>query len=382
MKLTGLNKAACFALGIIAVSAFLGAQTPDRFFDDAPVKHEGVRLAVFYPSVGTIRNLEALRKTGALDVPGLVVIGVHHAREATDYGNARAYVREKGIDWFHFHAVSADIPEDALFRTNACTAEYERIFRASDGIIFFGGPDIPPAVFKEKTSQLTAIEDPVRHYFEVSAIFHLLGGSPDPSFKGLLEGRPDFPVLGICLGCQSLNVGTGGTLVQDIWDEVYGANNVEDILALDPQQWHNNPYIKLYPLDGLIGYNFHRIRLDEKGKFCAAMGFKGSDSPRILSSHHQALEKMGTGWRAIASSLDGKIVEAVEHERFPNVLGVQFHPEHRLLWESDPVHRQAPGDAPFSYKALLEGTPPSYDFNWGIWRWLGRMLIRASGPRA
>ena len=112
------------------------------------------------------------------------------------------------------------------------------------------------------------------------------------------------------------------------------------------------------------------------------MGFKGSDSPRILSSHHQALEKMGTGWRAIASSLDGKIVEAVEHERFPNVLGVQFHPEHRLLWESDPVHRQAPGDAPFSYKALLEGTPPSYDFNRGIWRWLGRMLVRASGPRA
>jgi putative glutamine amidotransferase len=382
MKLTGLNKAAGFALGILAVSAFLGAQTPDRFFDTAPVKHEGVRLAVFYPSVGTIRNLEALRKTGALDVPGLVVIGVHHAREATDYGNARAYVREKGIDWFHFHTVSADIPADALFRTNACTPEYERIFRASDGIIFFGGPDIPPAVFKEKTSPLTAIEDPVRHYFEVSAIFHLLGGSPDPSFKGLLEGRPDFPVLGICLGCQSLNVGTGGTLVQDIWDEVYAAKSVEDILALDPQQWHNNPYIKIHPLDGLISYNFHRIRLEEKGKFCTAMGFKGSDSPRILSSHHQALEKMGTGWRAIASSLDGKIVEAVEHERFPNVLGVQFHPEHRLLWESDPVHRQAPGDAPFSYKALLEGTPPSYDFNRGIWRWLGRMLIRASGPRA
>ncbi len=382
MKLTGLAKAAGFALGILAVSAFLGAQTPDRFFDTAPVKHEGVRLTVFYPSVGTIRNIEALRRTGALDVPGLAVVGVHHAREATDYAAARAYVREKGIDWFHFHTVSADIPGDALFGTNACTPEYERIFRASDGIIFFGGPDIPPAVFKEKTSQLTAIEDPVRHYFEVSAIFHLLGGSPDPSFKGLLEGRPDFPVLGICLGCQSLNVGTGGTLVQDIWDEVYATKNVEDILALDPQQWHNNPYIKLYPLDGLIGYNFHRIRLEKKGKFCTAMGFKGSDSPRILSSHHQALEKMGTGWRAIASSLDGKIVEAVEHERFPNVLGVQFHPEHRLLWESDPVHRQAPGEALFSYRALLEGTPPSYEFNRGIWRWLGRMLVRASGPRA
>ena len=382
MKLTGQMKTAGLALGILAVSAFLGAQAPERFFDTAPVKHEGVRLTVFYPSIGTVRNLAALRKTGALDIPGLVVVGVHHAREATDYEDARAYVRENGIDWFRFHTVSADIPEDALFRTNPCTPEYERIFRASDGIIFFGGPDIPPAVFKEKTSQLTAIEDPVRHYFELSAIFHLLGGSQDPAFKGLLEDRSDFPVLGICLGCQSLNVGTGGTLIQDIWDEVYGTRNVEDILALDPQQWHNNPYIKLHPQEGLIGYNFHRIRLDEKGKLCAAMGFNGSDSPRVLSSHHQALEKLGRGLRTIASSMDGRIVEAVEHERFPNVLGVQFHPEHRMLWESDPVHRLAPGDAPFSFKGLLEGTPPSTEFNRGIWQWLGQKLIKASEPRA
>lgn len=382
MRSIGLKKTAGFVLGILAVSGLLGAQAPERFFDTAPVKHEGVRLTVFYPSVGTIRNLAALRKTGALDLPGLVVVGVHHAREATDYEEARAYVREKGIDWFHFHTVAADIPEDALFRTNACTPDYEKIFRASDGIIFFGGPDIPPAVFKEKTSQLTAIEDPVRHYFELSAIFHLLGGSQDPAFRGLLEDRPGFPVLGICLGCQSLNVGTGGTLIQDIWDEVYEAKSVEDIIALDPQQWHNNPYIKLHPLDKLIGYNFHRIRLDPKGKFCADLGFKGSDAPRVLSSHHQALETLGKGLKVIATSMDSRIVEAVAHERYPNVLGVQFHPEHRMLWESEPVHRQAPGDAPFSFKGLLEGTPPSYEFNRGIWLWLGQKLVEASGPRS
>ncbi len=382
MKPTGLRITAGVTLGILAVSALLGAQAPERFFDTAPVKHEGVRLTVFYPSIGSIRNLMALRKTGALDIPGLVVVGLHHVLEATDYGAARAYVRENGIDWFRFHTVSADIPEADLFRTNACTPEYEKIFRASDGIIFFGGPDIPPAVFKEKTSRLTEIEDPVRHYFELSAIFHLLGGSQDPAWKGLLEARPGFPILGICLGCQSLCVGTGGTLVQDIWDEIYGARNIEDILALDPQQWHNNPFIKLYPLEGLIGYNFHRIRLDEKGKLCGALGFKASDSPRVLSSHHQALEKSGLGLRTIATSMDGKIPEAVEHEKYPNVLGVQFHPEHRLLWENDPIHRQAPGDTAFSYRALLEGTPPSFEFNRGIWQWFGRELIKSAGPRA
>ena len=53
-----------------------------------------------------------------------------------------------------------------------------------------------------------------------------------------------------------------------------------------------------------------------------------------------------------------------------------------MLWESEPVHRQAPGDAPFSFKGLLEGTPPSYEFNRGIWLWLGQKLVEASGPRS
>jgi putative glutamine amidotransferase len=382
MKLIGLKKTAGFALGILAVSALLGAQAPERFFDTASVKHEGVRLVVFYPSVGSIRALSALRKTGALDVPGLVVVGVHHAREATEYEDARAYVRENGIDWFRFHTVSADISEDALFRMNACTPEYERIFRASDGIIFFGGPDIPPSIYNEKTNLLTVIEDPVRHDFEISAIFHLLGGLQDPAFKALLDDKPGFPILGICLGCQSLNVATGGTLIQDIWSEVYGKPDVEDVLALDPELWHNNPYDRIYPQENLMPQYFHGIRLEEHGIFCSEMGFGTADHPRILSSHHQALEKLGKELKVIATSMDGKIVEAVAHEKYPNVLGIQFHPENRMLWESDPVHRQAPGEAPFSFKGLLEGTPPSTEFNRGIWQWLGQKLIKASGPRA
>ena len=331
---------------------------------------EETRLTVFYPSVGTVRALAALIKLGYLEAPGLVVTGVYHEKEATRYEDSRKYVVENAIPWFRFHPVSAAIPEDALFRRNDCTPEFEKIFAESDGIIFFGGPDIPPSFYGEKTSLLTEIEDPVRHRFEVSAVFHLLGGTQDPAFKPLLEQRPDFPVLGICLGCQSLNVGTGGTLIQDIWSEVYGKSDVESIIALDTQEWHTNPYIKIYPQEKLIGYNFHRIRLDPKGPFCGEMGFKTSDEPRILSSHHQALDRLGLGFRPVAASMDGKIIEAVAHERFIGVLGVQFHPESPRLWEGDPVYRQKPGETPFSFEALLEGAPPSAAFNRAIWRWL------------
>jgi hypothetical protein len=58
------------------------------------------------------------------------------------------------------------------------------------------------------------ITDPHRHYLELSFLFHLLGGFQDESFLPLLEERPEYPVLGICLGMQSMNVATGGDMIR------------------------------------------------------------------------------------------------------------------------------------------------------------------------
>lgn len=365
----------------LAAAAPLACQTPDpdRALDGLPARDANVRLVIFNPETFNIRALVTLRKNGTIDIPNLTVIGVYHERQTGNFAESRKYVQENGLDWFKFHVVKAEISEPALFKTNACTPEFEEIVKKADGVIFFGGPDIPPSVFGEKTLLLTEISDPYRHYLETSAVFHLLGGSQDAKFKPLLAGRPGFPVLGICLGFQTLNVGTGGTLVQDIWTEVYGKTTAEDVIALGPEQWHNNPYRILFPLDKLYGYNFHSLQLGDNGLFVKAMGFKSSDHPRILSSHHQALEKMGQGLVAIASSRDGKIVEAVEHKTFPNVLGIQFHPEHPLLFDPEPRQRQKPGDAPTSFLAILEGTPPSVEFNKGIWRWFAGRLVESHG---
>jgi len=369
------------AVLVLAAAMPLACQTPDpdRYLDGAPARDASVRLVIFNPETFNIRALATLRKSGVIDIPGLTVVGVYHERQTGNFAESRKYVEENKLDWFKFHVVRAEISEPVLFKKNACTPEFEQIVKKSDGVIFFGGPDIPPSVFGEKTLLLTSISDPYRHYLESSAVFHFLGGSQDEKFAALLEGRPGFPVLGICLGFQTLNVGTGGTLVQDIWTETYGKSTVEEIIALGPEQWHNNPYRFLFPLDKLMGYNFHSLQLGDNGLFVKAMGFKSSDHPRILSSHHQALEKMGQGLVAIASSRDGRIVEAVEHKKYPNVLGIQFHPEHPLLFDAEPRHRQKPGDAPTSYLAILEGTPPSVEFNKGIWRWFAGRLVESHG---
>jgi putative glutamine amidotransferase len=380
-KKTAVSLALALVLALATAAAPLACQTPDpdRWLDTAPDRDAGVRLVIFNPEVFNIRALDTLRKNGVFDVPGLTVVGVYHERQRGDFAESRRYVAENRLDWFKFHVVKAEISEPVLFKKNACGPEFEQIVRKADGVIFFGGPDIPPSVFGEKTLLLTNITDPYRHYLEASAIFHLLGGSQDMKAAPLLDARPGFPVLGICLGFQTLNVGTGGTLVQDIWTEVYGKTTVEDVIALGPEQWHNNPYRLLFPLDKLMGYNFHSLQLGDNGLFVKAMGFKSSDHPRILSSHHQALEKMGRDLVAIASSRDGRIIEAVAHKKFPNILGIQFHPEHPLLFDPEPRQRQKPGDSPTSYLALLEGTPPSVEFNKAIWSWFAAKLVESHG---
>ncbi len=366
---------------LLPAVAPLAAQAPDRALDAAPARDASVRLVIFNPETFNIRCLAALRANGALDVPGLTVAGVYHVRQTGNFAASRRYVADNGLDWFKFHEVSADVPEAALFVKNAWTPEFEQIFKKADGVIFFGGPDIPPSIYGERTSLLTEITDPARHWFEVSAAFHFLGGSRsgDGPVKPLLENRPGFPVLGICLGHQTLNVGTGGTLIQDIWAEVYGKTAVEDILELGLERWHNSPYRRLFPVGDILGVTYHTIRLGEDSLFVKAMGFTPADHPRIRSSHHQAVGKLGKDLVAAAWSRDGRIVEAVQHAIFPNVLGVQFHPEHYLHFDADSLFRETPGAEPTSLRAILEGAPPSFAFNKAIWRWFGAKLIASRG---
>jgi putative glutamine amidotransferase len=371
-----------FALVLILSAAFpLVCQTPasERYLDSAPDKGGAVRLAIFNPEVFNIRALAELRKLGILDIPGLVVVGVYHTKQADDFAKSREYVAENGLDWFKFHPIAAEISEPVLYKKNACTPELELILKKTDGIIFFGGPDVPASVYGERTSLLTHITDPFRHNLEASAVFQLFGGSQDDQYTPLLAARPDFAVLAICLGLQTMNIGTGGTLIQDIRWDAYGKTTFEDVIALGPEQWHTNPYPGLFPLDKLMGYSFHSLQLGDGSVFVKEMGFKSADHPRILSAHHQAVGRMGKDLVATASSLDGRIIEAIEHKKFRSVLAVQFHPEHYALWDAEPRFAMKPGDPRTSLRAILEGAPPSLEFNKKIWTWFASKLRASHG---
>jgi len=376
MKRIFLKKSFLLILGVFWIlGGILLSQSQDRFFDK-DLAPEEVRLTIFSPTVSRIEPIVELRKQGLIPSEKLVVIGVYHEKESSDYEKAKEFVEQNELEWFKFHKISAPLDKDSLFQLNSCTMEFEAIFKESDAIIFLGGMDIPPYIYQRKTSLLTEIETPYRHFLELSFIYHLLGGYQDQDFQGFLESEPEFPILGICLGCQSLNVGTGGTLSQDIWTEVYGKKYLEDVLKMPQEKWHNNPFEDLYPEEGLSERNIHPIKFRNKGKICSELGIKPDDRPYILSSHHQAVEKLGKGFGIAATSLDGKVVEIIEHERFPNVLGVQFHPEAVDLWNTESVFKLTPENKEEkTYQAFLQDNPPSLSFHQKIWSWFSQKLL-------
>ncbi len=365
----------------LAAGVPLSAQSDMRYFDLSSNPDEGVCLTILHPSLGSIRILAQLREKGLLSIENLVVVGLFHEKQRTNYAAAARYAEEHGLDWIKFHKLSGELGRDNVFQENAFTRELRNIFSRSDGILLFGGSDIPPALYKEKTHLLTTVATPFRNFLDLTVVFHLLGGWQDENFRPFLEDVPDLPVLGICLGLQSLNVGTGGTLVQDIWSEIYGKSYLEDIIALPPENWHSNPFIKLYPEENLRTSNLHPIKLLEEGKWIREWGFRETDAPFVYSSHHQALKKLGKGLRVISTSLDGKVIEAVEHEKYPDVLGVQFHPEAFSLWDEGQTSRLNPKTPETTLLSILKEHPPSLDFHKKLWSWFSERLLEYHAKR-
>jgi len=370
MKESARKSMVFFLMTLLVYTAGATSALDDRYFDSAPEKQKSVVLAVCYPSTGSLRALVSLRNHRLIDVDDLLIVGVYYEKEKTDYQKSKQYVKNNYIDWIKFHEIKGDLNQDELYQNNILTSEFEKISQKTDGIIFFGGADIPPYIYGEKTALLTSITTPYRSLYELSFIFHLLGGSQNQEFIPLLEDFPTYPVLGICLGAQSLNVGTGGILIQDIWKDIYNLEYLEDIINMPESVWHTNPHNRLHPEENFFPYKMHPVKFNPEGIFIREFGFKPNDTPYILSAHHQAAGKIGLGFIPAATSLDGKVVEAIEHKRFPHVLGVQFHPEFPLLYDESAYYIFTPEDTEkTNILSLLKENPPSYAFHQKIWAW-------------
>ena len=334
------------------------------FFSFGNLFSQENKLIIVHPTEYNLSLFTYLIDHKIVDIDQLEIIGVYYEKEKYDYSQSEHFLEENNYPYIKLKKITGELNTDKLYSENNLSKTFKDLFNTSNGIFFFGGPDLPAAIYNEQTNLLTNITDPYRHYFEASFLFHLLGGNQNKDFKPLLENKPNYLVYAICLGMQTMNIASGGTMVQDIPTEIYNLKTVEEVLSLDNNKQHRNYNNNLYLDSTLFSGNFHKIKIiDQKplvGNYTANL------NPLIYSNHHQAIEKLGMNLVSIATSTDGKIIEAIKHKKYPNVLGIQFHPEGTYLHNPEIKYRKSPSDKLKSGKQILTENN-SYQFHLEYW---------------
>jgi len=182
----------------------------------------------------------------------------------------------------------------------AVEGEIPEALDAVAALILSGGGDVDPAHYGGPRHEANYGISQERDGFEIALARAALA-------------RRDFPVLCICRGMQLLNVALGGDLVPHIPDQ-YGEHVV-----------HRHP--ERLPVE-------HGVRVDPASRLADVLG---ATDLTVHSVHHQAVRRLGDGLRAVAWSSDG-VVEAIESEHHPFVIGVQWHPELGALGDERQRH--------------------------------------------
>jgi len=176
----------------------------------------------------------------------------------------------------------------------------EALWARIDGLVLTGGWDLDPARYGQRRHPKTEHVSETRDALEVGLVVRAL------------DER--VPLFAICRGLQVVNVALGGSLVQDIADDM-------DTNLVHTQKESRDTAT-------------HEVRVAANSRLHAIVG---THELSVNSMHHQAVGRVGRGLREVAWAPDG-VIEGVEldaDERF--VVAVQWHPEE--LVGRDPAAR-------------------------------------------
>jgi len=177
-----------------------------------------------------------------------------------------------------------------LIPSNIASDGWDAVYSRVDGILFSGGGDIALEHFAGDPHPRIDDVEPERDAIELKMLQ-----------AAASDGKP---FLGICRGCQVMNVALGGTLYTHIPDQVPN--------SLD----HSYP-------GNMRTVLVHEIKIEEGTRVAEIYG---EPIIRVNSLHHQGLKDIAPALRVAGHAPDG-LVEAVELPDHPFGIGVQWHPE-------------------------------------------------------
>ena len=203
----------------------------------------------------------------------------------------KAKVVSVGSDYAEAVAKGGNLP--VVISRYGSDEQIDAILSRIDLLLLPGGGDISPARYGEKSHPALYGVSLLRDNFEWRVIS--------------LAKKRRIPIVGICRGCQVLNVFHGGTIWQDLPSE-FPAKDVQ----------HRGVH--------------HPISIEPDSRLARVIG---KTEAVVNSTHHQAVKKIAPGFRVVAKSPEG-VVEAIEATDYP-AIGLQFHPERMVAQERDEV---------------------------------------------
>lgn len=203
-------------------------------------------------------------------------------------GKTLLYLVEQMSDWLLLNGMMACLIPSLPKNSKVVLEDY---VNELDALILQGGADVAPESYGETPLRPEWSGDRIRDVYEIELI------------QKFREQKK--PVLGICRGLQILNVALGGSLYQDITEQVSG--------SLVHRNWD------------IYDQNFHTVELLKNSSLANLYG--GPGLHMINSVHHQGIKDLAPCLNVEAVSKDDGIIEAVRSNKDDFVMGVQWHPE-------------------------------------------------------
>ncbi len=288
------------------------------------------RLGIINPTPTNMRNAMNLVSKKHITADSLVIVGIYHESQTSSIAATNKFLKENEYNTISIEIIEGELLTKNLFEENNCTSQFQELFANTDALIFFGGYDIPPRTYNQETLLTTEHFDGGKNW-ELSFMHHLIGGSQS-NIEPLLLNKPNYTILGICLGMQEMNVASGGSLYQDIPSQIYNQTTFEGVLQLDAANIHKNYNNNIDNEDSYTTIHFHPIKITP-GSFLELEGV--NKNPIVASVHHQSPKDIAQSLEVIATSMDGKVVEALQHKQFKNVYGIQFHTDFWSLFDDE-----------------------------------------------